>query len=107
MPREHRLKTWPEPFVAQIEGRKSYEIRRDDRGFAVGDTLLLEEWDPSPFPGSSMQVGYTGRTVRRVITYKTEGGAWGLPAHLCVLSTWPLAIGEEQRLNASVRVGET
>jgi len=40
---EHVLKTDPEVFEALVSGRKTYELRRDDRGFAVGDRLTLRE----------------------------------------------------------------
>jgi len=42
----HHLKTWPKFFKALDLGFKRYELRRDDRDFRVGDTLVLEEWDP-------------------------------------------------------------
>jgi len=32
----HELKTWPEPFAGILAGRKRYEIRKNDRGYAVG-----------------------------------------------------------------------
>lgn len=44
--RTHELKTWPEPFEATQRGDKLFEFRRDDRGFAVGDVLVLKKWDP-------------------------------------------------------------
>jgi hypothetical protein len=88
----HELKTWPEPFAAVLSGAKRYEIRRDDRGFAVGDVLELQEWSPvSVLPGSSEVFGYMGREIRVRVTYKTAGGEWGLPSDLCVLSIEVLA----------------
>ena len=42
----HELKCWPEPFEQMSSGAKTAEFRRDDRGFAVGDMLLLREWHP-------------------------------------------------------------
>jgi hypothetical protein len=83
---EHDLKTWPGPFAAILDGSKPYEIRKDDRGFRVGDTLRLREWHPHTGLGEMYGGGlYTGREVRAKVTYKTSGGEWGLPADLCVL----------------------
>lgn len=42
----HKLKCWPEFFEAVRTGRKRFEMRYDDRGYAVGDMLFLQEWDP-------------------------------------------------------------
>jgi cell division protein FtsB len=61
-PKEHELKTWPEYFDAILDGRKTFEYRRNDRSFRVGDTLLLREWEPS-----TQQ--YLGREGRWKITY--------------------------------------
>lgn len=57
----HELKTWPSYFEAIADGRKTYELRRDDRGFAVGDVLRLREW--------SVGSGYTGNKVDRLVTH--------------------------------------
>lgn len=58
----HDLKIHPVPFAAVCSGLKAFEIRRDDRGFQVGDGLLLREWDP-------LARTYTGEEVRRTIAY--------------------------------------
>jgi hypothetical protein len=51
----HELETWPEPFADVMSGRKRFEIRRDDRGFEVGDIVVLREFIPDDHDG-----GYTG-----------------------------------------------
>lgn len=61
----HRLKTWPGPFAAVADGSKPFEIRFDDRGFSVGDELLLLEWLP---PESEGPAGYTGGNVLARVT---------------------------------------
>jgi Domain of unknown function (DUF3850) len=66
----HELKTWPEFFKSVASGDKSFEIRRDDRDFRVGDLLLLREWDP-------VTRAYSGRELHRQIKYMTgRGDTW-------------------------------
>lgn len=42
----HILKILPEYFQAQAEGKKNFEIRKNDRNFNIGDELWLREYDP-------------------------------------------------------------
>jgi hypothetical protein len=63
--RLHELKTWPSYFEAALRGDKPFEIRKNDRGFAVGDEVVLCEWEPD---GKR----FTGRRLRRRITYVTD-----------------------------------
>lgn len=58
----HKLKTWPEYFNQIIEGNKNFEVRRNDRNFMIGDTLILQEFDP-------IVKLYTGREIIKTITY--------------------------------------
>lgn len=44
MKQTHHLKTLQEYFQAVIDGRKLFEIRNNDRGFEVGDRVILEEY---------------------------------------------------------------
>lgn len=67
MPKTHDIKIWPQWFDAVRLGTKTFEIRKDDRNYAVGDILILNEFRPG--------VGeYTGRKVERRISYKLEHG---------------------------------
>ena len=77
--RQHELKTWPGAFEAVRVGAKNYEIRKDDRDFQVGDVLFLREYVVA-------EDRYTGRTLRVRVTYKTEGGSFGLQRDLCVMA---------------------
>ena len=70
----HELKTRPEPFEEIETGRKTFELRENDRGFEVGDLLVLREWS---FYNSLVRpgTGYSGRKTCRRITYMLEGGS--------------------------------
>lgn len=67
-PRTHELKTWPEFFQATLNGRKKFELRRNDRDFRVGDELLLKEWDPT-IEEYDKPFGYSGREVKVRVDY--------------------------------------
>jgi hypothetical protein len=76
----HALKTWPEYYKAVDSGEKTFEVRRFDRPFKVGDTLLLQEWDYT-------KGQYTGKELKRHITYILSGDVnkFGLFADFCVM----------------------
>lgn len=43
--KHHQVKSW-QPFFAEVrDGRKSFDVRYNDRGFQAGDLLVLREWD--------------------------------------------------------------
>jgi hypothetical protein len=75
----HELKCDPEPFQAVYLGSKTFEARVNDRGYQLGDTLHLREYDRATG-------AYTGRWVSRRVTYLLQGGTYGLPDDLCVMS---------------------
>lgn len=41
------LRTWPGYFRSIWRGQKRAELRKNDRGFQVGDRVLLIEFDPN------------------------------------------------------------
>ena len=62
-PTAHALKTLPAYFADVWHRVKTFEIRKDDRGFRVGDDLRLQEWDGTR---------YTGRSISARVTYKID-----------------------------------
>ena len=60
----HDLKIWTCFFDDVAEGRKTCELRRNDRPFRVGDYLVLREWDPM-----LSDANYTGRQVAVEVTH--------------------------------------
>lgn len=56
----HELKILPMYFDDVASGRKSFEVRYDDRGYLVGDILHLREFD---------NYEYTGRDILAEVTY--------------------------------------
>lgn len=75
----HDLKTWPGPFTATWRGAKTFEWRRDDRGFRIGDDLRLREWQPRTKT-------YTGRLLLVRVLYILRGRKFGVPAGYCIMS---------------------
>lgn len=45
-PKVHSLKCWPTFFRAVKSGAKTFEIRKNDRDYQVGDFLELHEYEP-------------------------------------------------------------
>lgn len=58
----HELKIFPEYYRAVLERRKTFEVRKNDRDFKVGDAVALREYDPYTDK-------YTGRIWYGDITY--------------------------------------
>lgn len=74
----HALKTWPEYFDAIVEGIKQFEVRKADRDFKVGETLLLQKFDP-------VTQKYSGQEIKMEITYILNGGSFGIEAGYVVM----------------------
>jgi len=71
----HELKTHMPFFQEIVQGEKTWELRRNDRGFEVGDVLHLREYDPVSSGGT-----YTGADAFVVVT--RIRGDWNLPVGL-------------------------
>lgn len=112
--RKHSLKTWPESFSAIKAHKKTFDVRRADRDFREGDTLILREFAPcgkckgkgiiwkrdkevrpDDTKGCSIHYRrdcckpphgrYTGRRVKSKVTFVYGGGQFGIEKNFVVL----------------------
>jgi hypothetical protein len=81
----HELRSWVQFFEPINAGDRTHELRRNDRAFAVGDTLLLREFDAASGK-------YTGRSLQALVTAMTSDelpcavSDVGLTPGFCILS---------------------
>lgn len=73
----YELKTETAYFRPLLDRKKNFEIRKNDRGFRVGDWLKLREIYENG--------RYSGREVLREITYVFSDEEYGLKDGYCVL----------------------
>lgn len=75
--REHVLKVSPDYFDALYDGSKTFEVRRNDRGFQRGDTLVLWEYNSDQHGGGFICSGpgcyAEHRSIRRTVSYVYSG----------------------------------
>lgn len=76
---KHELKTWPKNFQMVLDGEKTFEVRRFDRDFKIGDYLYLKEYYP-------YTDAYSGRVISCTVTYILMGGSFGIEPGFCVMS---------------------
>lgn len=81
---EHNLKTWTEFYQVVLSGDKTFEVRKNDRNFQIGDVLNLIE----VLPDDNFKT--TGNQSRFVITYILTGNQWGLIDDVVVLAIKPV-----------------
>lgn len=88
----HQLKTLPPYFNAVLNCKKTFELRKNDRDFKIGDTLILREWNMEERDSTGPEVkiiqkeGYTGRQIKKTISYILKGGKFILHRNYVILS---------------------
>lgn len=74
----HELKVYPKFFDEIVSGKKTFEIRKNDRDYAVRDFIIFKEWDGY----------YTNKIFNVRITYllKHEDFPEGIPKDYVVFA---------------------
>lgn len=94
MEKLHKLKCWPEYFVEVLIGRKTFEIRKNDRDFKQGDILFLQEWNP-------LIGAYTGRSITKLagfIMYSDNKDFGSVADGYCCISLLPMSGDDDQEV---------
>ncbi len=75
---DHELKILPEYYEKVNLWEKSFELRKDDRDYKVGDTLTLKEWEKGKFTDK----GPLKRKIKYILRDCPE---YGLMEGYCIL----------------------
>lgn len=101
---EHVLKTDPAVFQDVLDGKKTFEIRFNDRGYQVGDLIVLKE---TKFTGQQMREGspliYTGREMQKQISYILSG--YGLQDGWVILGIQDIKATKAQAVPEVITIG--
>ena len=76
---EHEVKILEQYANRNHEGKKPWELRKNDRNYKVGDWIrfhIIDDETKEP----------TGFSYRRKITYLFEGGEYGLEKGFCIMT---------------------
>jgi ASC-1-like (ASCH) protein len=75
----HELKCWHEYFVDVKSGKKTFEVRLNNRNYRIGHYLHLKDYD-------NILHEYTGDEVFCKVTYVLYGGDFGIADGWVVMS---------------------
>lgn len=76
---EHEVKILEQYANINNEGKKPWELRKNDRNYKVGDWIrfhIIDDETKEP----------TGFSYRRKITYLFKGGEYGLKKGFCIMT---------------------
>lgn len=76
----HDLKIYPQYYCRVADGSKTFEVRKNDRGFQPGDIVVLHEFNPT-----LAELGRSGYTSSPTLHFKI-GYVFHLDAERVVFS---------------------
>lgn len=88
--KEHQLKIRPDLWIAVADGRKTAEVRINDRNYKIGDWLTFRPFD------CDRQKYLGSKSTTKVITHITEGDQYGIAKGYVLLSMATLENKEEK-----------
>lgn len=86
---QHELKIHPQYYCRVADGSKTFEVRDNDRGFQMGDTVKLREWDPEPVNPTDKDRAPRGYTGSKELEFKI-GYIYVLKSDQVIFSLLPM-----------------
>jgi len=75
---KHDLKILPEFFYDIASGKKTFEVRKNDRNYQVGDILVLHKFYPET------NFYDTNTYVKCIVTYMVDLSKIGIPGYVAM-----------------------
>lgn len=73
----HELKILPNYYNDIKEGKKTFELVKNNGRFEINDIIILQEYENS--------IGYTGRKIIKELSYIFKADGQGLSEEFCIL----------------------
>lgn len=96
----HELKLRNDFFADVASGKKTFELRENDRGFQVGDLLALNEVE-----NTEKGVEYTGRSMLVYVDYILPSAWDALKSGYVIMSIKPCHVAYAANPLSSVKMG--
>lgn len=87
---EHILKTVAGAWDGIASGEKTFEVRRNDRFFQRGDTVVLRKIDDRGYIQTPPGERFGTMDLRFRIGWMLQGGQYGIEPGYCVFSLDPI-----------------
>ena len=81
---EHILKTIDTVWDAVAAGEKTFEVRRNDRFFQSGDTVVLRKINDRGYPVTQLGNPFGTVDLEFTIGWMLQGGQFGIEPGYCV-----------------------
>lgn len=80
---KHELKIVPKYFKDVVDEKKTFEVRKNDRNYQIGDTLILKEYDPT-------NKSFTGNYAKATVMYilKDKDFPIGIKEGYCIMALY-------------------
>lgn len=99
----HDLKIHPQFYVRVADGSKTFEVRDNDRGFQMGDTVVLREFDLESINATTRSArGYTDSPPLAF----TVGYVYILSSSQVIFSLLPISESQRQVIDITPKAAQ-